>query len=497
MTETKRPNVLLIIIDQFRADLLDGDLAAFANLKALSGLAKESCSFRRHYSVVTPCGPSRVSLFTGQYAMNHRAVRNGTPLRHDTPNLAIEMRAAGYNPLLFGYTDVAQDPRVLDPGDARLESYEELLPGFTEAVRQRQESGDEDWRNHLRARGYDVPEGDNLYIPNGKTIDSPARYRAEDSDTAYLTDRFLERMKEEEPGWFATLTYIRPHPPFVAPAPFNTLYDPELVPPPQHSEDVDTHPFVKATRAARPPASTVEGFPDLANSPDVTKQLRALYLGLAAEVDQHIGRVISWLKSSGQLDETIIVLTADHGEMLGDFGLWGKQSFHDAAFHVPLILRVPGLQPRQIETMTESIDVAPTILDLVGHQTPDSMNGQSLLGLAESGSGEREFTMSEIDFGDPVQPTKTQESLGLHSSKSSLSVLRTNTQRLIHFSSNLPQIVFDLEAGGEGQDISGKEEGREICLDLSRKMLCHRMQHPESMFSKTMVKEGGVRWGSF
>lgn len=494
---TKRPNVLLIVIDQFRADLLDGSLAKVADLKNMSDLASESCTFSRHYSVVSPCGPSRVSLFTGQYAMNHRAVRNGTPLRHDTPNLAKEMRAAGYEPLLFGYTDVAQDPRQLDADDPRLASYEELLPGFTEVVQQRMESGDEAWRNHLRARGYDVPDGNDLYIPDGVTIDAPARYREEDSDTAFLTDQFLERMGAESPGWFATLTYIRPHPPFVAPAPYNTMYSPAAIPPPQRSMGNEEHPFVEAVRAAKPAASTVEGFPDLDDSPEVVSRLRGLYLGLAAEVDFHIGRVISWLKTSGKWENTIVVLTADHGEMLGDYGLWGKQTFHDAAFHVPLLLRVPGLEPRRIDSMTESIDVAPTILDFIGRKAPDSMNGQSLRDPAEGGLWEKQVTMSEYDFGNPVNPSEIQKNLGLRAWESGLSVLRTDTHRLVHFSKDLPQLAFDMQRDGERRDISGLPEGRDICLDLSRKMLCHRMQYPESMFSRTMVTDEGVKRGSF
>lgn len=494
---SERPNVLLILIDQFRADLLDGALAKIADLKNMKELAAESCMFRQHYSVVTPCGPSRVSLFTGQYAMNHRAVRNGTPLRHDTPNLAKEMRSAGYEPLLFGYTDVAHDPRAMDADDARLFSYEELLPGFTEAVQQRQESGDEAWRDHLRAAGYAVPDGNALYIPEGDTIDATAIYRAEDSDTAFLTDQFLDRMAAEPSGWFAALTYIRPHPPLVAPAPYNRRYAPDDIPPPQPASQACEHPFLSATRDATPLARMVEGFAELPDTPETLHQLRSLYLGLAAEVDFHIGRVIAWLKSSGQWDNTIIVLTADHGEMLGDFGLWGKQSFHDAAFHVPMILRQPGGVPQRINQMTESIDVAPTILDLIGCDVPDSMNGQSLLPLINGGDRGKEVTFSEYDFGNPVSPGSVQKKLGLRANESALSVLRTRTHRLVQFSSTLPQLAFDMRAGGEARDISSAPDGAAICLDLSKKMLCHRMQHPESMFSKTMITEGGVKRGSF
>ena len=491
-----RPNVLLIIIDQFRADLLDGRLAEVAGLENLASLARECCVFSRHYTVVTPCGPSRVSLFTGQYAMNHRAVRNGTPLRHDTPNLAREMRAAGYDPLLFGYTDVTQDPRVLDPDDPRLASYEELLPGFTEVVRMRQETDDEAWRNHLRGRGYEVPEGMALYVPDGKDIAAPARYSAEDSDKAFLTDRFLERMEGEADGWFAALTYIRPHPPFVAPAPYNAMFDPAAIPEALQGQDNSAHPFVEALRRTKRAASTVEGFPDLEGDHETVQQLRALYLGLAAEVDHHVGRVVAWLKESGRWDDTILVVTSDHGEMLGDHGLWGKSSFHDAAFHVPLMIRVPGEAPRIFNGMTESIDVAPTILDLVGQPVPHSMNGSSLVPVVRGGEGGKAVTFSEIDFGDPVSGTSLQRELGLSAREANLAILRTLSHKLVHFGGGLPQVLHAMSDSGESRDISELPESHAICLDLSRQMLCHRMVHPESTFAKTMVVDGGVRTGS-
>lgn len=491
----KKPNVLLIVIDQLRADMLHGRLSEAARLRNLAALAEEACVFERHYTVVTPCGPSRVSLFTGQYAMNHRAVRNGTPLRHDTPNLAREMRAAGYEPLLFGYTDVAQDPRVLEPEDPRLRSYEEVLPGFAEALRMRQETDDEAWRDHLRGRGVAVPDGMALYVPDGDHIAAPACYAAEDSDTAFLTNRFLERMEREGSGWFAALTYIRPHPPFVAPAPYNTIYDPDALPAPEVGSGKPVHPFLEALRDTRRAASVVEGFPDLPEDAATVRQLRALYFGLAAEVDHHVGRVVRWLKETGRWDDTILILTSDHGEMLGDHGVWGKGSYHDASFHVPLLIRVPGHAPRRIEGMTESVDVMPTVLELVDHPVPHSVNGVSLVPALKEGKGGKMTTFSEIDFGDPVAPTALQRLLGLSAPESNLAVLRTSRHKLVHFASDLPQVLCELTGASEGPDISAMPNSRAICLDLSRQMLCHRMSHPESTFARTMVVDGGVKTG--
>ncbi len=491
---TKRPNVLLIVIDQLRGDLLcDTALGRVAKLPVLRALMIDAVTFRQHYSVVVPCGPSRASLMTGQYAMNHRAVRNGTPLRHDTPNLATEARKGGYDPLLFGYTDCAQDPRVLEPDDPRLQSYEELMPGFTEALRMRMESDDQAWRDHLAAKGAPIAPFPECYRPDGDALADPAVYAAEDSDTAYLTDRFIDFARHADAGWFATVTYVRPHPPFVAPAPYNTMFDPADMPPPETTgDDRNWHPLMAPAQDRRPPASVVVGFPDLDASPETTAALRAIYLGLCAEVDHHIGRVIDALKETGQWDDTVMVITSDHGEMLGDYGMWDKGTFHDAAYHVPLIIRDPArrsMHGQTVEAMTQSIDVAPTLLTRMEVDVPHGTDGESLLPLLDDVSSACDrVSFSEYDFGDPIEPTEWQSRLGIPTDAANLAIFRTVRHRMVQFACDLPPLVFDMDAEGERVNIDNPA----LALDLARQMLTHRMQNPEGTFSRTIVS-GGVQ----
>ena len=503
MSET--PNVLFIVMDQFRGDLLgDGRLAKVARLPRLREFMSEAVTFANHYSVVSPCGPARVSLLTGQYAMNHRAVRNGTPLRHDTPNIAAVARTVGYAPQLFGYTDTAQDPRVLDADDPRLKSYEEVMAGFEEALRIRPESDDRAWRDHLAAKGNPLPEYPANYRPDGSRLTDPARYSAKDSDTAFLTDRFIEWMDRAEPGWFALLTYFRPHPPLVAPAPFNRMHNPADMPAAatalRGEGDPDRHEFLAPARERQPPASMVVGFPDLAASAETTAELRAIYLGLASEVDMHVGRVIDRLKASGQWNDTILVVTSDHGEMLGDYGLWGKRTFHDAAFRVPLIVRDPAradTHGQVVEGMTESIDVPVTLLDRLGVEVPHAMNGTSLLPLLEDVHGAtRSCSMSEYDFGNPVTPTLWMRQLGVRSREANLAVLRSGRYRLVQFGCGLPPILFDMGRDGEGRDIAGDPGAPELLQRLMGELLRHRMSNAEGTFAATMVGDGGVRTGN-
>lgn len=496
MSEPK-PNTLFIVIDQLRADCVFGTLAKHLDLPNIRALASDAVSFRGHYSVTSPCGPSRVSLLTGQYACNHGATRNGTPLKRDTPNLATVAREQGHDPLLFGYTDTSQDPRFLPPDDPRLFSYEEVAPGFCEVLRMRLEGDNKAWEQHLRDMGYDPRPYPELYRPLGNHPDSPALYAAEHSDTAFLTDRAIDDLRHRPPGWFAHITYIRPHPPFVAPAPYNRMYDATTLPPALQAAEPDWHPYVATARRKSHVASTVVGFPELEDSDATTRLIRQIYFGLASEVDHHIGRLIGWLKDSGQYDNTMIVLTADHGEMLGDYGLWGKMTFHDAAFHVPLIIRQPWppLRGVAVTAPTESIDIAPTILEHLGLAVPHAMDGQSLkpyLNGATPTNG-RQATVSELDFGNPLAPTLWQSDHGLDPDSAKLAVLRRGSMRFVQFAGGLPPILMDVSGGSEDRNLSENPAHLRTMLDLMQDMLCHRMVNAEGTFSRTLITGDGVK----
>ncbi|MCV2863491.1 sulfatase-like hydrolase/transferase [Albidovulum sediminicola] len=496
---TQPENVLFVVIDQLRADCLWGALADHAVLPNIRALADDAMAFRNHYSVANPCGPARASLLTGQYAMNHRSVRNGTPLPHDKPNLATEARKAGYQPLLFGYTDIAKDPRVHHPNDPAVKSYEEVIPGFDEVVEMRMEESIP-WRAHLIARGYDVPDYPDNFRQSGPNLTDPALYRAEDSDTAFLTDQTIAYLRASRPGWFAHLTYLRPHPPLVAPEPWNRLIDPASLPLPVGRADRSAaeaaHPFVAPALAANTAADMVVGFPDLEATDDTIRTLRALYLGLAAEVDHHLGRLIAWLKDSGQYDRTLIVVTADHGEMLGDHHAWGKMNYHAPAWHVPLIIRDPratGARGIATDAPTESIDITPTILDWVGQARPTTMDGRSLLPLIQGDTPPdwRSYTVSELDFADPAAPTIWERSLGLPAERCNLAILRTGTHVLVHFNGGLPPLLFDRRDGPGALNRATDPAEAPLLLALTQQLLNHRMAHAEGLFARTRATRHG------
>ena len=495
-----RPNILFVVFDQMRADCLFGALAETVELSNFRAFMAESVAFTNHISVTSPCGPARASLLTGQYAMNHRSVRNGTPLPMDKPNLATELRRAGITPLLYGYTDTAADPRHYDAADPILTSYEQVMNGFVEAVEFRFENS-RTWRGYLADHGYDALAGDDLYVPVSRQPDSSALYHADHSDTAFLTNRLLADLPTRGDGWCAHVTFIRPHPPFVAPAPYNRLVDPVSMPRPfgDMGETFATaHPFNAPAMAYRQARHMVCGFPNLIPSLETTAKLRAVYMGLVAELDHHFGRIIANLKSRGQYEDTLIIVTSDHGELLGDQGCWGKMNYLDAAYRVPLIIRVPGARPARVNLPTESVDVMPTILDWLGEDCPDTVDGHSLMPLAKGKvpHGWRDYSVSELDFGDPVSPTLIQQQLGLSAHNCGVAILRTVSHSLVHFNGGLPPILFDHEGEGEGRNIAGDSGADTVRLALLERLVTHRMRYAEGRFSNTMITADGVVRGS-
>ncbi len=511
MAQVKK--VLFIIVDQLRADCVEGALAAHVDLPHIQALRKEAVTFTSHFSVTNPCGPSRASIFTGLYAMNHRSVRNGTPLANGFANVAREMRKLGYDPMLFGYTDTSLDPQVHHPNDPDLRGEEHVLPGFREVVEMRfQESYP--WRAHLKSKGYDIPPYGDFFNPRpgepGRPpkLDDPAFYRAEDSDTAFLTDEFLREMAvRTDQDWFALLTYIRPHPPLVAPEPYNKMYKGEELPLPVRmaspEAEAGVHPFLQGAQQRPTMEKIVQGFEGRLdpNSDADVQGLRATYLGLASEVDTHVGRILEFLKKTGQYEQTLIVLMADHGEMLGDHHMWGKHNVYDQAFRVPLIIRDPansGPHGSKIEALVESIDVTPTILDVMGGDIPAAMNGVSLRPFLEGKQPTewRDAVHLELDFGEPDKPTIWQQACGLSLRESNLAILRQSRFKLVHFNGGLAPLLFDLENDpDEMRNLAADPAHAAILLEMTQKLLSHRMRHMDKTLSHMRLTREGIMEG--
>ncbi len=495
---TKPFNVLLITADQWRGECLS--ILGHPVLKTphLDALAADGVLFRNHYAQCMPCGPSRASLLTGMYMMNHRSVRNGTPLDARFTNIALEARKLGYEPGLIGYTDTSYDPRLPGGRNPSREQHAKVMPGFLQLVPGSEvgEAGAEPWLRDLAAKGYDVPgrKGE-IYLPvpdypgaegRGSTY-APPIYRAEDSDTVFMVDRAIEAitMPARSP-WFLHLSLLRPHPPFIAPEPYTAMYHPDEVPGFRRAAtpeaEAGSHPYTAYMlrhhlgREDLDPATHP-------NDESSMRQLRATYYGLMSEVDHNIGRMMDALKASGHYDNTLIVFTSDHGEQLWDHWMLGKDSHFDQGAHIPLIVRLPGSsaeQGRVTEAFTESVDVVPTILDQLGCEVPLQCDGRSLAPLlvGDAPADWRQEAHWEIDFRD-VFNGKPEKEMGLRFDACSLAVVRGQRYKYVHFTA-LPPLLYDIEADpDELVNLAGDPAYAEVVAAYAQKMLSWRMAHAE------------------
>ena len=500
--------VLFIAADQWRGD--------FANLLPtgsltpnLDAIAAEGVRFQRHYTPAAPCGPARATLLTGLYPFVHRSVRNATPLDARFSNLALEARAAGYDPVLFGYTDSSIDPRTVPADDPRTRSFEGILPGLRlEAAHN--ELSLQPWATDLARKGYAVPAKlHDLYNHPGThrrmaTFSrAPALYRAEDSDTAWLTDRLLDwwLLRRDDP-WFVHLVWMRPHPPFIAPDPYNTLVEPSQIAPlsrrPRLDEERASHPFLDAWLGEQDSHDYLKSQVNpLRVSQDDLMAMRAVYLGLIAEVDAHLGRLVAHLKQTGEWEETLVVVTADHGEMLGDHWCWGKGGYFEPSNHVPLVIRAPGMPAaaagRRVDAFTESVDIAPTILEWLGLPVPEAMSGASLMPwlAGETPAAWRDYAFWEYDFrslGGGIE-----EQLGLQPDACTLDVIREERWKYVHFTT-LPPLLFDLHADpGEFNNLADDPACQGELARLARRLLSHRMLHADRTLANTKLGRTGAR----
>jgi arylsulfatase A-like enzyme len=482
-----RPNLLFITLDQWRADCLS--LAGHPCLSTphIDALAADGAFFRNHYTVASPCGPARASLLSGLYLHNHGSVRNGIPLDRRHTNVALEMAKAGYAPTLFGFTDTTLDPRDLAPEDPRLGSFACMAPGFVEGLHL---PGDAwPWVNWLVERGYPRPAAARdmwlpASMPRSRVDNAPPIYPADESETRFLTDTVLDFIAHQDKPWFVHLSYFRPHHPYIVPEPFNRLFSPERVPPPLRQRDRQAeaaqHPFLAAQmeRQMSGPAPVQDKLPMSLVDDEATAQLRALYYGSVAECDDAIGRIVASLKAAGQYEDTLILLTSDHGDMLGDHWLWAAEGYFDAAFHIPLIVKPVRRRRRGIvvDAFTESVDVMPTLLESAGVNVPGRCDGRSLVPFldGEIPDAWREDVHWEFDFRD--EPGEAlQRRLGLERDTANLAVVRDATRKYVYFA-GLPPILFDLRRDpGEFTNLAGIPGHAGAELDMARKMLDWRL----------------------
>ena len=503
-----RPNVLLITCDQWRGDCLSAAGHPVVKTPNADRLVREGVMFTRHYAGAAPCSPARACIYTGLYQMNNRVCRNGTPLdaRHD--NIALAARRAGYAPTLFGYTDTSPDPRGLAPADPALRTYEGVLPGFV--PRQLLPEHQKPWLSWLAARGVDSSAGfPDIHRPAKRSPDvspAPPVYSKDETPAAFLAGEFIRWLGEQDAGepWFAHVSFLSPHPPFIVPEPFNTMYDPASGPGFRRAKDLEAeeaiHPYVARELERVKKKKFVPGAKGKVRdwTEEQFRQIRAIYWGMISEVDSQLGLIWAALEKAGAWDDTVVLLMSDHAEMMGDHVTLGKGGFFDGSYHIPLIVRDPSMaasRGRKVDAFTGAVDIFPTVLELIGVPIATHLDGRSLAPFVRGATPKtwRDAAFWEFDFRAIAQ---RDQPFGLRPQQCNLAVVRTEKHKYVHFGGGLPPVLFDLgDDPYETRNLASDPAYASVRLEMAERLLEWRAEHlDQSLALMELTEQGVVDW---
>ncbi len=422
MTDPVR-NVLFIMCDQLRWDYLSCYGHPHLHTPNIDALAARGVRFTRAYVQSPICGPARMSYYTGRYVISHGSTWNGVPLRVGELTLGDYLRPLGVRCALAGKTHMKADVdgmmrlgidpesiigvRTAECGFEPFERDDGLHPdsGYAPAPV---------YNDYLKNKGYDGDNPWNSWANAGEDADGTilsgwflehsdkaARVREEDSETPYMTRRAKAFMEDAgDTPWCLHLSYIKPHWPYIVPAPYHDMYGHNQVLPVVRNaaERENAHPVLEAFMNNR----VSKAF----SREEVRQRVIPAYMGLIKQIDDQLGILFDYMEQKGLMDDTMIVFTSDHGDYLGDHWLGEKELFHDVSVRVPLIIADPrqdadGTRGTVCDELVESIDLVPTFVEAFGGEPePHRQEGRSLMPLLneEMPAAWREVVISEYDY---------------------------------------------------------------------------------------------------
>ncbi len=418
-------NILFIMCDQLRFDYLGCYGHPHLKTPNVDALAARGVRFDRAYVQSPVCGPSRMSFYTGRYMRSHGANWNAFPLRVGEPTLGDHLAALGMRTALVGKTHMAADlagmKRLgIDPNSSlgvlvaqcgfepyerddglHPKGYPQPRPAYDDYLRAQGFDAENPWEEWANS-GEDAPDG----ILNGWLLansNQPARIPEEHAETPYTTRRamqFIDEAAKDGRNWCLHLSYIKPHWPYIAPAPYHDMYGLQDVVAPVRdaAERTDPHPVYRALMQMR----VSRNF----SRDEVRARVIPAYMGLIKQIDDQLGHLFRFLDERGLTSNTLIVFTSDHGDYLGDHWLGEKDFFHDCTVKVPLIVVDPSPEAdvtrgTASDALVEAIDLVPSFVEYCGGTPlPNVIEGRSLLPLlrGEGPVNWRRVIFSEYDY---------------------------------------------------------------------------------------------------
>ena len=356
----KRKNVLMIFTDQQRADTIHALGNGNIVTPALDSIASEAVVFDKCYTPSPVCVPARLCMKAGQYCARTGNNNNNPNIAYDGEGFYKRFTDAGYNTCAIG--KMHNSPVLYDG------------MGFRKRISQEELSHpDDDYTKFICNSQYKYvfdymgQRSDMYYIPQISQLPAEAH------PTQWIGDNcvdFIKNANTDEEPIFLVASFIHPHPPFAPPAPWNKMYR-KNVRDPFVPEDPDSYEDMLRNKY------TCDA---LGISPRRLELLNQYYYACISFVDYQIGRIIAELKAKGIYDDTIIMFSSDHGDMMGDYGSMGKRTMLDAAARIPFLLKIPGKDHAIRQDPASLVDVAPTLLAACGiDYDPTDFDGVNLM----------------------------------------------------------------------------------------------------------------------
>lgn len=374
----KKKNILLIFTDQFRADCIGALGNPVIQTPALDALVSESQVFDRCYTPSPVCVPARYSMMTGQYPARTGSANNSQRGHYKGEGMYARLSANGYYTMGIGKMHFPSNRYDLHGFDQR-HSQEEIIG---------KNNTQDSYCNYLLEKGYT-----HVFDYNGQRsemyyIPQISQLPAKDHPTAWIGDKsveFIENHSGDKP-FFLMSSFIHPHPPFSPPAPWNKLYrdfmpiEPNV--PENYSDLLTCYNTIQ---------NRYKGLSVGIDRHLVSQNINHYYACISF-VDYQIGRIVAALKERGLYEDTLIIFTADHGELLGDYNCYGKRSMVDAACRIPMLIKQPGKAHARHSRPSSLVDIAPTLLSWAGIEYEASeFDGVDIL------SEQHEYVYSQYD----------------------------------------------------------------------------------------------------
>jgi arylsulfatase len=364
-----KPNLLFIWTDEQRADTM----AAYGNTKIhaanLDRLASESIVFKNAYVTQPVCTPSRASVMTGLWPHTSGCTTNNVPLAKEIPCLPELLPDRGYRTAYMGKWHLG-DEIFAQQGFEEMVSIEDSYSRYYGPGRDRSQRSD--YHHFLLAKGYKPDQKDGTF---GREF--ACRLPIEHCKPKFLETRACEFLRQHRNEPFTLyVNFLEPHMPFFGPLDREHRLDEVFLPTNFLDPLEDNEPL--RYRLMREHCAQVYGRDEAA-----FKELTRKYWGLVIQVDHSVGQILKTLDELGLAENTIVVFTSDHGDMMGSHQLVTKTVMYEESVRVPWLMRIPAMGGRQriITSPVSHIDLVPTLLELMGASVPARLQGQSLVPL--------------------------------------------------------------------------------------------------------------------